>query len=395
MTNKILLTILILLVILTGGGGYYAYKLQQQIITIQKNQTAQIGALTDELAAFRNESTSKTENLEKELDDAKNQLNITQSEVGNLNTTTEQLLKSAINIPEIYQSASKSVVRINDGDKDVGSGFVFDNQEHIITANHVIVELLEINVIAPNGRVSPALVTGSCQFSDIAVLSVVNELDVEPLILADSSKVLVGDPVLAIGNPLDLPDTLNSGTVSQLNRFVEIDYNSESRSIPNLIQFDAPVNFGNSGCPLLNSAGEVIGLVIARIEPERGDGINHAVSSNKVNRVATSLIERGSFDYPMLGLEITDLTPNLVQEKGLGTINGVPIVNVATQGPAAASGIEVEDIITSIDGEAIRNIADLMSYLGEYKSPDEQATLSVLRDGTQLQFTVTIGSRIP
>ena len=203
----------------------------------------------------------------------------------------------------------------------------------------------------------------------------------------------VGEPIVTIGNPFNLPQTLTAGIVSQINRFVEIEYDSKTSWVANLIQFDAAVNFGNSGSPLVNSAGEVIGMVIARIHPNEGDGIYYAVSSNKVNRVATSLIDKGFFDYPWLGVEIADLTPQIVQIRELETTNGVLVKKVSPESPAAAAGIKVDDIIVAIDETATRDIADLTSYLGEHKSPDELVSLTLIRDTTKLELSFKIGTR--
>ncbi len=211
--------------------------------------------------------------------------------------------------------------------------------------------------------------------------------------LADSAKVKIGEPVAAIGNPFDLEETITTGIVSQVNRQAEIEYNAQTRWVSNLIQFDAAVNYGNSGCPLLNSAGEVIGLVIARIEPGEGDGIYYAVSSNKVQRVVTSLITEGSFDYPWLGIGIANLTPQTMQTLALDTTNGVLVEGVLTEGPAATAGIQVDDIIIAIDGFMVRNTADLTSYLGEYVSPGETVTITLIRNSTRLDLSLEVGKR--
>ena len=261
-----------------------------------------------------------------------------------------------------------------------------------MTAHHVVERLSEIYVILPDGRISTALITGSCKYSDIAILTLQDELVIEPLTLADSTTVKIGEAVVTIGNPLELTETITSGIISQINRFVEVRYESQARWVANIIQFDAAVNFGNSGSPLLNSEGEVIGMVIARVEPDRGDGIYYAVSSNKVKRVATSLIEQGFFDYPWLGVEITNLTPQIVRDRGLETTNGALVKKVLTESPAKAAGILVDDIIVAIDGVTVRGIADLTSYLGEHKSPDELATISLIRGATELELSLKIGT---
>ncbi len=161
----------------------------------------------------------------------------------------------------------------------------------------------------------------------------------------------------------------------------------------NIIQFDAAINSGNSGSPLLNSKGEVIGMVVARIDPKLGDGVYYAVSSNKVKRVALSLIERGSFDYPWLGVEITDLTPETAKTRNLETVNGALVKTVISATPAEAAGIKVDDIIVAINGTPVRNIADLTCYLGEHTSPGDEVTLTLLRDGTKIELPIKAAKR--
>ncbi len=229
----------------------------------------------------------------------------------------------------------------------------------------------------------------------MAVLSLANEPGIEPLVLADSSLVKVGDPVFTIGSPFDLSQTLTSGIVSHTSRYVSVEYDSQTRAVANIIQFDAPANYGNSGCPLLSSEGEVIGLVTARVNPQEGDGINYAVSSNKVNRVATAILARGFFDYPWLGIGGNDLTPRIVEDKRLATLNGVQVASVSAGGPAEAAGIRINDIIVAIDEKSIRNMADLTSYLGDYKSSGELTMVTLWRDGTELELTVRLGTAPP
>jgi len=173
----------------------------------------------------------------------------------------------------------------------------------------------------------------------------------------------------------------------------EIQYDSQIRSVHNLIQFDAPVNFGNSGSPLFNSKGDVIGMVVGRIKPEKGDGIYYAVSANKVKRVAASLIEQGYFDYPWLGVGIANLTPQTVQERDLEAAHGVLVRDVFTESPAEAAGILVDDIIVAIDGTIISDVGDFTSYLGEHKSPDELVTVTLIRDSTTLELSIMVGKR--
>ena len=383
MFNKLIIGILVFLLVLTGILGAYAFNLvgeidalSQQLTVSQEQQAAQISALSDELATFRGETIARIDALDDEL--------------GSVTTGLEQ---SVINAGKLYEEVSKGIVRISDGEKVVGSGFVFDADGHVVTAQHVVEGQAQIDIILHDGSVSAATIIGSCEHSDIAVLTLEHELAVEAIALADSTTVRVGEPVVVIGSPLDLPGTITSGIVSQTHRFAEVRYDLTTRWVANLIQFDAAVNFGNSGGPLLNSKGEVIGMVVARVDPKLGDGVYYAVSSNKVKRVALSLIDRGFFDYPWLGIEMVNLTPEIVRTRKLGTVNGVLVKKITADSPAEAAGIKANDVMVAIDGRTVRQEADLTCYLGEYKSPDEVVTLALIRDGAELELSLKLGKR--
>ena len=424
MTNKIIIGILVLLVVLSGGLGYHAYTLSQQInflgeqITVlQTEQATRIDTLGSELTTLKGEILTRFGGLKGEIDKNLTQIDTLEDEIGGnlakIDTLKDKidgtlakidtlegeirdttgLSQSVIDANEVYQQVSQATVRISNGERTIGSGFIFDNEVRVLTAQHVVENLSEIYVVLPDGRISTATNTGSCIFSDVAVLTLDDELIVEPLKLANSASVRIGEPVAVIGNPFDLTETLTTGIVSQTNRYAEIEYDLQTRWVANLIQFDAAVNFGNSGCPLVNAEGEVIGMVIARIEPDEGDGIYYAVSSNKIKRVVDSLITQGFFDYPWLGVGIANLTPQMVQTRDLATANGVLVEMVLAESPAEAAGIKVDDIIVAIDGVTIRGVATLTSYLGEHKSPGETAQLTLMRDTTKLELSLETGKR--
>lgn len=415
MVNKVIIGILVFLVVLNGGLSMHSYLLSQQINALseqltssQEEQATQIGAVTDGLIAFKGESlnnigilrkeldgtVTKIDILGEEIDGAMTKINVVQNETrGEIRDLVSELSQSVLNATKIYQEATQAVVRITDGERVIGSGFIIDDEGHVVTAQHVIEDITEIEVILADGSISAATLAGSSRPSDVAILTLENAPAAKPLRFADSATLLVGQPVVTIGNPLNLTATLTSGVVSQFNGYLEIEYDSQRRPVANLIQFDAPVNFGNSGCPLLNSRAEVIGMVIARVNPERGDGIYYAVSSNKLKRVTASLINQGFFDYPWLGVDVTDLTPQEAKDRELDTINGVLVNEVLAGGPAETAGIKVDDIIVAIDGQTIRNVADLTSYLGEHKTPGEKATLTLIRGKTKLELPLEIGKR--
>ncbi|MGB2814469.1 MAG: trypsin-like peptidase domain-containing protein [Dehalococcoidales bacterium] len=424
MANRVTIGLLIILLVLAGGFGYYAYTSHQQIDLMrgelnefQSEYAARAEASHEELLSLKNElqtelaslgaeigkSIAHTADLESKVGANLDMIDSLENEVGanaaSIGTMKQELAEtigpagSFMNAPDIYREASRAVVRISNGQRTVGSGFVYSPEGHILTAHHVTYQLDEIYAVFPDGRVFQASVVGSCAFSDVAVLELDSVSVFEPPKISDSSAIEIGDPVAAIGSPFDLAESLNTGVVSQVHRFADIEYNDQMRWVSNLIQFDAAVNFGNSGGPLFDSDGGVIGLVIARVEPVEGDGIYYAVSSNKLKRVADSIIANGYFDYPWLGVDISDLTPQQVQDMGLESINGVLVNRVVTDSPADTAGVQVDDIIIAIDGTETENLAMLTSYLGEYTIPGEPATLTVIRGTDTVDLPLEVGQR--
>lgn len=426
MTHKVIIGILVFLAIFSGSLGYYSYTLNQQIgylneklIVFQEEQVTWVAAVSGALTNLRGETLTQVGNLKDGIDKTLTKINSIEDEIDGTQTrivtledktdetldkidaltakisdATGELTQSVINASEVYQKVSLATVMISNGETTIGSGFIFDNHGHVVTAQHVVDNLSTIYVVLPDGRLSEAISTGSCQISDVAVLRLEDELDgVEPSALADSAKVRIGEPVAVIGTPFDLTGTLTTGIVSQIDRFAEIQYDAQSRRVPNLIQFDAAVNYGNSGGPLFNSEGEIIGLVIARVNPNDGDGIYYAVSANKVKRVVDELIIYGSFDYPWIGVTVSNLTPQAAQTRDLETTNGALVGGINPDGPAEVAGIKVDDIIVAIDGVNIRDVAGLTSYLGEYKSPGEAATITLIRGNSEMELSLEIGKR--
>jgi len=392
MLKKVIIIVLAFLLVIIGGLGFYSFNLNQKIVALtelQADTNSQIGGmqaginiLDRKLTAFNKETGSQL----LEIGD----------EIITLNAKIEDL-PSTIDARELYQKVSQGVVEIvtetGVGEGAAGSGFIFHSEWFVVTAYHVVKDANKVYVILPDGSVTTANIISYCPYSDISVLKLKQAVSAEPLTLGDSSALAIGEPVIAIGSPFELSGTITSGIVSQKDRFVDIEYNGgEHRAVPNLIQCDASVNFGNSGGPLINAQGEVIGLVIARVDPLEGDGVYYAVSSNKLKRVADAIIDYGYYGYPWLGVAVADLTPAEAQARQLDTINGT-LVTALLEGPAASAGVTVDDIIVAIDEIPIRETADLTSYLGENKSPQEQATLTILRHGIRLDLSVELARR--
>ena len=403
MFSKSVSIVLVVLFILIGLLGAYAYTLNQQAGSLsqrleqyQVEQGQGFAALADRLADIDDtfETTGKLiqnrlDDLESETGDISSQIELLEDEMAALT----ELSQSQINTREVYAQAVEATVRIGDGEWIIGSGFIYDTDGHVVTASHVVEELPEIYVILPDGRVSKASLVGNNQRSDVAVLNLEETLAVTPLKLADSDEVVIGEPVAIIGSPLDSTESVTAGIVSQKDLFIEVNGDSGTSWVANIIQFDAAANFGNSGGPLLNRRGEVIGIVTARVNPERGDGIYYAVSSNKIKRVADALIEYGTYDYPWLGLLVTDLTPQLAESRNLKTINGIVVNEVVIGSPAQKAGLKYGDIIVAINGVTIRELADLQSYLGEHISPNDVVSISVNRNGYRFELSLKVGGQ--
>jgi len=417
MANKLLIWILVLLVLLNSAIGAYAYLLSKDIDTLREQLANEISAVIGEMEALGEETEGNFDTVEEAIranqngidaleDSVDGELTLLGDRIAGLETGMDEMeagigdiesglaaIGPGLEADQVYQAVSPSVVEISNGEQTIGSGFIYDNDGHIVTANHVVEALTTIHVVLADGRTSPASVVGTCTLSDVAVLSLERQFDVAPLTLADSSSIVIGEQAIVIGSPFDEGWTVTAGIISQVGRFEEIGDETESRWIANLLQFDAPANFGNSGGPLFNTAGEVIGIVIARVEPELGDGISYAVSANKVRRVADAIIEHGSFDYPLLGVEVSDITPIMAGALGRETVHGALVGSVVAGGPAGVAGVQVDDIIIAINAVPVTEVADLISYLGEYGTPDDSVVLTIIRNGTEMESTVTLGSR--
>jgi len=326
-------------------------------------------------------------------------------------TSTGGSPSSGLDAIVIYESVKDSVVliqaRVTLGSVQ-GSGFVYDTTGRIVTNNHVVEGAIagSINVTFLDGTTLPATVVGTDPYSDLAVIDVDAPASLlKPLTIGSSSALRVGEPVLAIGNPYGLADTLTQGIVSALGR--EMDSGS-GYMIVDVIQTDAPINPGNSGGPLLNSAGEVVGINTATVSGS-SNGIGFAVSSDTVAREVPSLILKGTYDQPYVGISGTDVIPGLISTMGLpsGT-HGTLVMTVASGGPAEKAGVKggtrtvvVDgaqtrvggDVITGADGSTLKTFYDLLVYVQRNKHPGDTITLNILRNGSTVDVLVVLGVR--
>jgi S1-C subfamily serine protease len=287
----------------------------------------------------------------------------------------------------------------------LGSGFVYDNNGHIVTNYHVIANASIVDVTFIDGNRYTANVTGIDPSNDLAVLKIIENFTAgvppPPLVLGNSSQLKAGDQVVAIGNPFGLEGSMTTGIVSQTGRLLP-EQQQGGYSIPDTVQTDASINPGNSGGPLLNMDAEVIGVNTAGIFP---GGIGFAISSNSVSRIVPILIEKGNYTHPWLGLSAGTLTSDIAKREGLDrNIKGIIVDSIVKNGPADKAGINGSttnqygeriggDIITAVDGNPIIRMEDLISYLEIQKSPGENMTLTVLKDGKTIDKQITIGQR--
>jgi S1-C subfamily serine protease len=316
----------------------------------------------------------------------------------------------------LYRRAVRGVVEITavassdafspggGGQQAQGSGFVYDTEGHVVTNQHVVDGAASITVTFPNGARYPAQLIGVDASSDLALLQVEAPARVlHPLALADSDEVRVGDAVLAIGSPFGLEGTLTSGIVSALHRQIEAPNNF---TIDDAIQTDAAINHGNSGGPLLDLRGRVVG-VNAQIRSDSGgnEGVGFAIPSNTVRTVVSQLISAGKVDHAYLGVSIQTIPGDAAA--ALGVPRGVAVTQVVPGAPAASAGLQGPsgemtvngevyptgaDVITHIDGKRVTN-ADALRAIVDAKEPGDEVTLTVVRDGDTLTLTVTLGSR--
>ncbi|MFA5310058.1 MAG: trypsin-like peptidase domain-containing protein [Dehalococcoidales bacterium] len=433
-----------LLVITAGGAGYFINDLNGQIDSLQTELAGVSGdlgtkldaagvKLDDTAARLGGEIQASSANLSAAIADAGSALTeytATASQrfatiEGDITDTghviddlayrtgeTEEAFRtSVLQAAQLYDQVKQSIVMISNGQYLIGSGFIAAGitgsgiviPKTVVTAYHVVKDLPEIFATLDDGRTCKMLVWAKSEETDIAILRFMADdgsggMDLSaltPLSLADSRGVKVGDPVFVLGSPgdgeesrLGLKETLTSGVISQVGRGVTVSDIYQ----PNLLQIDAAVNFGNSGGPLFNIDGEVIGVVTARINPEQGDGISFAVPSNQVARVGKAIVygQTGPFTYeiPWLGVTARDMLPLEVFANNNNFTGGARVT--AVTGPASLGGVRVNDVIKKMDDRVINDSDEFFAVLAEYYSPGDSITLEIYRDGSLVHVTVDV-----
>jgi S1-C subfamily serine protease len=294
-----------------------------------------------------------------------------------------------------------------------GSGFIYDQEGHIVTNYHVIENAEELSVTLANGKVYDARVIGIDPTNDLAVIGLNTNVDLpDPIVLGNSGSLRVGQFVVAIGNPFGLEQTLTTGVISALGRVIQSP--EDNRFIGEAIQTDAPINPGNSGGPLLDLKGRVIGVNSQIISPSQASaGIGFAVSANTVRRVVPELIARGYYPHPWLGATMLTLTPANVGVFRDGGMQvpveaGLLVSEITPGGPADEAGIRGGDramragryqlllggdIITAINGKPVGDFQELTVYMETQTKVGDSVQVTVVRDGQEQTLAVTLGEQ--
>ncbi len=344
-------------------------------------------------------------------------------------TNENSTIQGSLSLPDLFTKVQKSVVQVTERDNSnelglrLGSGFVYDKDGHVITNYHVATpgtnNANELQVTFLDGNVYPADLVGVDQFADLAVIKVKNISPdkLAPLSLANSSSLRIGESVVAIGNPFGLSGSMTQGIVSGLGRLLPSNENEDnlaavagsSFSIPNIIQTDAAINPGNSGGPLIDTQGRVVGINTA-IFSNTGvySGVGFAIPSNTISKIATSLIQNGSYHHPYIGIVGISLSPDLSKQAGLNQTKGFLITSIAKGGPADKSGLRAGstttkyngrdvdvggDIILKIDNREVSKIDDILAYLETQKHVGDKVHLTILRDNAIKELDLILGDR--
>jgi len=328
------------------------------------------------------------------------------------------VIESNVSLSNLYQQVKSSVIIIQDLVPEYGmfgnlagysiqqgSGFITEvnNQLVIVTNYHVIEDAINETVTFADGASYPATVLGSDAKADLAVLSVASmPSDVTSLTLVSSETLQVGDPVVAVGSPYGLSGTLTTGVISALGRTITESSSSQSsgQTIPDMIQTSTAINSGNSGGPLINYAGEVVGITTAAVS--NSEGLGFAIPSATIIRELSSLVTSGSYNqHPTIDATGTDMNYQIAQAMGASVTYGVLVESASTQNGLKGGTTQTSilgstviiggDIIIAINGVRITNTDDLLSYLEQHTLPGQTANFTVIRNGQTQAVSVPIG----
>jgi S1-C subfamily serine protease len=296
-------------------------------------------------------------------------------------------------IPDIVAAVEPSVTSIVHGNGE-GSGVVWDDEGIVVTNNHVVQGIDQVTVVYADGKRADGQVLATDPLSDLAIVRT-DRTDAPPATFATEIPP-VGSLAIAIGNPLGFENSATAGIISGSQRAIP-GAASRAPALVDLIQTDAAISPGNSGGALVDADMQVIGINVAYIPPSAGSvSIGFAIPAPTVTDVVTQLLEDGTADHAYLGVLPTALTPEIVQQFDIPVSEGALIVEVPSDGPAAAAGIQPGDVITAIDDSRVATVEDLLGALRRHK-PGDRVSVTIVRDGRESTVEVTLGDfpRVP
>ena len=365
---------------------------------------------------YANEMNRNVSELNAEIETLQFHLNSANYEIATLRDSIniqKQNASKSLELTQIYNQTRRSVVlievRTSTGGGQ-GSGFVYDSEGRIITNHHVVENALPggITVTFIDGTVTDAELVGTDAYVDLAVIDVdVPSYLLKNVTLGSSEDLLVGEQVIALGNPFGLADTMTAGIVSATGRQMDApgDY-----VIVDVIQTDAAINLGNSGGPLLNMEGRVVGMNTAILsETGQFSGIGFAIPSDTIAREVPFIIAEGEYKHPYLGIRVMGLIPEIKEHMGLDdSVKGALVAEVEEGGPADIAGVrggdrDVDldgftvrvggDIIIGVDGQTVNDFYELVVNLERYHLPGDIITLTILRDDSVIELDLELGVR--
>lgn len=312
----------------------------------------------------------------------------------------------ASRITDVVEKTSPAVVTVlakipgqmtffgQEPDQEVsGSGVIISSEGYIITNNHVIENAKEVEIILPGGSRIPAMIMGTDTFADLAVLKIEGDNVTSPASFGNSEMLSPGETVIAIGSPLGkFQNTVTVGVVSATDRNLRI---TENYQMEGLIQTDAAINQGNSGGPLINLAGEVIGintLIVRGGASAVAEGLGFAIPSNRAKVIAEQIIEQGYFSRPYLGINWEWITPGIAAAYNLPSEWGAFIFQVAPDTPASQAGLQEGDIIVQFGDRKLDENNPFINALYDH-SPGDRVTLTVKRNGETIEVEVTLAEQ--
>lgn len=315
--------------------------------------------------------------------------------VGTGASTLEQSVISAI---QKVQAAVVEVTVTTANGTALGSGSIITSDGYILTNDHVVLGGTNFQVTTTGGNYT-ASVAGQDPADDLALLKIKANKALPTITFADSSKAMVGQFTIAVGNPLGVGQSASFGIISALNRSVSEAPNGPANIIPNAIQTSAPINPGNSGGALIDLSGDLIGIpTLGALDPEFGNtpanGIGYAIPSNQAKFIADQIIRSGKVSNTgraFLGVSTADVTPDVASYYNLALNHGAYIQQLVAGAPAEKAGLKVGDIIFQVDSTPVNDSTALGTYLAT-KAPGDTVTVSVNRGGTNMQIKVTLGT---